>query len=459
MCALYALAGVVRALASSRASDNVVSRSLQPVKLASPHSRARSMRDDARARPRPEKHDKHRRSLRTYLASVVRHVACGIWLTCMSLCVGTYSALHKRWPERFELRELARRRRVPWVYEYGLRREVLRTRVNAVRASSEKTQKEHLFVCIHGLAGTPDDLCAMEQRLVRDPRAAVYRVTCNAPFKSFDGVEAGATRIVDELKRVVVKYPGLKRLTVYGNSLGGIYARYAVALMYAEDGNVGTMLGLKPCTFLTTATPHLGVGPYGYFAVVPALARATWSKNLGGSIMELTLSDGHRRKSGQPLLVDMADPEVTEPLNFIGALGAFERRCAFANATNDFLVSYETASISPEYLDPALEHKWRTLESSRVVEEYEHDPDAEDAPLKQPSRDSSKIAFQRRMARGLKTLRWKHVNVAFPGFAPLAHNKICALQRTETMEKLFKEGEWCVDLQAKYLLEPLNQSQ
>ena len=63
------------------------------------------------------------------------------------------------------------------------------------------------------------------------------------------------------------------------------------------------------------------------------------------------------------------------------------------------------------------------------------------------------------MARGLKTLRWKHVNVAFPGFAPLAHNKICALQRTETMEKLFKEGEWCVDLQAKYLLEPFNQSQ
>jgi hypothetical protein len=52
-------------------------------------------------------------------------------------------------------------------------------------------------------------------------------------------------------------------------------------------------------------------------------------------------------------------------------------------------------------------------------------------------------------------LRWKHVNVAFPGPAPLAHNKICALQRSEMLERLFKEGEFIVDHQAAFLLEPL----
>jgi len=397
-----------------------------------------------------------RRKPLTVACACAKTAALSAWLTFMSLSVGAYGALHARWPETFKSRELERRRKVKWEYECGLRRPALRARVKAVRSEEGREAKTHLVACVHGLAGTPDDLCALETRLITDGRVKVHRVMCNAPLNSFDGVENGARRIVAELKAVVKKYPNLKRLTLYGNSLGGIYARYAAALMFAEDGNRGTMLGLKPCTFLTTATPHLGVGPYGYFRIVPTLAQATWSKNLGGSIMELTLSDGHRRESGRPLLMEMADPEVREPLDFIGALGAFERRCAFANATNDFLVSYETASISPEYLNPALEHKWRTLESSRVVEDYVHDPETEPPPPAKPERDTSRIARQRVMARGLKTLKWRHVNVAFPGAGPLAHNKICALQRTEMMEKLFKEGEWCVDLQAKYLLEPLN---
>jgi len=228
-------------------------------------------------------------------------------------------------------------------------------------------------------------------------------------------------------------------------------------LLYAESKD-GTMLdGLTPCTFLTTATPHLGVGPWGYFKIVPEGARNLWARNLGASVEELTLRDGHRRASGRPLLADMADPETKDPVDFIAALGAFERRCAYANAVNDFLVSYETAAISPEYLDSETERRWRTLEKPQIVEEYV----VEGSPMPPTTTSTSRgwrkdsLALQRRMASGLRTLTWKHVNVAFPGPTPLAHNKICALQRSEVIERLFKEGEFIVDHQASYLLEPL----
>ena len=64
---------------------------------------------------------------------------------------------------------------------------------------------------------------------------------------------------------------------------------------------------------------------------------------------------------------------------------------------------------------------------------------------------------RRRMANGLRSVTWKHVNVCFPGASPLAHNKICALQRNKLVEGLFKEGEFIVDHQAAYLLEPVSE--
>jgi hypothetical protein len=62
------------------------------------------------------------------------------------------------------------------------------------------------------------------------------------------------------------------------------------------------------------------------------------------------------------------------------------------------------------------------------------------------------LTWQRIMAAGLQTLSWHHVDVEFPGFLPLAHNKICALGRTRLFRWLFKDGEVIVAHQADYLL-------
>lgn len=384
-----------------------------------------------------------RRALRR--AAVVDALKCALWSVYLTMCSALVGAI-ARARER-EGEEAARRRRARWA---GRIRRTRAREALAPRASAREAPT-HLVACLHGLAGTPEDLRAMARRMEAHPGVLARRVECNAPLNSFDGVEEGARRVVEELRAVVKANPSLRYLTLYGNSLGGIYARYAAALMWAESRD-GTMLGLRPCTFLTTATPHLGVGCYGFFRLVPRAAQDLWARKLGRSIMELSMRDD---EDGQrPLLARMADPSVRDPLDFVGALGAFERRCAYANATNDFLVSYETASISPELLDAAVEREWRSMEAPQIVEEFvvegvpmEHSPVTE--------KRGDELDVRRRMARGLRTLTWKHVNVAFPGGVPLAHNKICALQRSEFLEKLFKEGEFIVDHQAEYLLEPI----
>lgn len=355
----------------------------------------------------------------------------------------------------------------------------------------------HLFVLVHGLGGTPEDLSCLERNLLLGARregfaALVLKPGCNVLARSFDGVRAGAARVADEIRAVVAAHPTLVDISLVGNSLGGIYARYAAALLFDEDA--GTVAGLRPDAFLTTATPHLGVGPFGYLGLFPSQMRAVVGPMLGATTRELSLADGGRfgAEDEAPLLARMADAGTgsggkrrDEP-PFLAALGSFRRRCAYANAVNDFLVAYETASLDPD-APAALRARrgrergrsrsdgwgespwsgpggWGTTPdfpgwgfggSPRIADERDHEPGASAAPIAVASAANAggdELRWQRRMAAGLRTLSWHHVDVEFPGMAPLAHNKICALQRDPVTAFLFKEGEFVVEHQAAYLL-------
>ena len=67
-----------------------------------------------------------------------------------------------------------------------------------------------------------------------------------------------------QIKRLVSANPFLRDISIVGNSLGGLYARYAVSLLY--EPRAKSIAGLRPKTFMTVATPHLGVRR---FLVVP----------------------------------------------------------------------------------------------------------------------------------------------------------------------------------------------
>ena len=362
----------------------------------------------------------------------------------------------------------------------------------------------HLFVLVHGLGGAPEDLSCLERGILKraGSSALVLKPGCNLAIRSFDGVPNGAARIAAEIEATARAYrASLRTVSLVGNSLGGLYARHCAAQLY--DAESRTIAGLVPATYLTTATPHLGVGPFGYLGFFPSPVRALGARAMGATTKQLLLLDGDDGDDGDdvPLLLRMADPSS----EYVAALGAFERRCAYANATNDFLVAYETASLDPDAPEtlrrrrvpggervngwgdagagdaspggwgspsPSLSPLGGFGGSARIVDERVTAPTTADGKAGgafwrarngsrcesgagKNEKDSfaarSSLRTQRAIAAGLRTLEWFHVDVEFPGVAPLAHNKICALQRDPVMKFMFKEGEWVVEHQAEFL--------
>lgn len=81
---------------------------------------------------------------------------------------------------------------------------------------------------------------------------------------------------------VVRRHSNLKKISFVGHSLGGLVARYAIAVLYQQDSTNkdskengecgrdelskssleektrGKIAGLEPMNFITSATPHLG---------------------------------------------------------------------------------------------------------------------------------------------------------------------------------------------------------
>lgn len=173
-------------------------------------------------------------------------------------------------------------------------------RASASGSSAPAAEPRHLFFLVHGLGGRPEDLASLREALLSRSggAAAVHLARANYGSRgasTHDGIEAGAARLVDELRSVVAARPSLTHLSFVGNSLGGLYCRYAAALaLDVDESGRGspTVAGLRPVTFLTTATPHLGVGAFGYLGLVPSWLQAgLGSRAMGRTIAELLLQD------------------------------------------------------------------------------------------------------------------------------------------------------------------------
>eukprot|EP01084_Bolivina_argentea_P286540 491558_1 len=130
---------------------------------------------------------------------------------------------------------------------------------------------------------------------------------------------------------VVGQNPDLNSISLIGNSLGGIYCRYAIMELFNKE--TGTIAGLRPVSFSTISSPHLGVRAYTF---APRMLQSWICGALGRSMKELFLAD---RGNGQhPLLMRMA----TEPI-FIQPLAAFSRVRAYGSQSGDILVPFRTA--------------------------------------------------------------------------------------------------------------------
>lgn len=327
---------------------------------------------------------------------------------------------------------------------------------------TEAVRPTHLLVLVHGMGGSPDDLAFLRWCVRRRTQGhmLVHSAQCNnEPSRTFDGVSEGGTRLASEVRSIISQHPSLSEISFVGNSLGGIYVRYALALLFDPESSY--IAGLQPYTFLSTATPHLGVGPYGFIGRVPeGLKRFLGFKALGRTVKELLLLDTSSDDSRfEPLLVSMANPHADLP--YLQALGAFKRRCVYANVVNDAMVAYETAAQTPQpgELSQSTIRQLQQVTGRQQMPQIMHVREREAEPLPDGSLPTDAATQHERIAAGLATLTWREVAVAFPGLFPTAHNKICALQRDPILAWINRDGQAIVEHQADYLVEGIVQRQ
>ncbi|XP_010549399.1 PREDICTED: putative lipase YOR059C isoform X2 [Tarenaya hassleriana] len=234
--------------------------------------------------------------------------------------------------------------------------------------TDEKNEPEHLLVLVHGILASPSDWIYVEAELKRrlGRKFLIYASSSNTFTKTFGGIDGAGKRLAEEVMQVVQKSKGLKKVSFLAHSLGGLFARYAVAVLHSpaipqpgddcssDSGNSqplrGRIAGLEPINFITLATPHLGVRgrkqlPFLFgVPILEKLAAPIAPVFVGRTGSQLFLTDGKPDKP--PLLLRMASDG--EDLKFVYALGSFRCRIVYANVSYDHMVGWRTSSIRRE---------------------------------------------------------------------------------------------------------------
>ncbi|XP_057797588.1 uncharacterized protein LOC131013498 isoform X2 [Salvia miltiorrhiza] len=325
---------------------------------------------------------------------------------------------------------------------------------------------DHLLVLVHGILASPSDWTYFDMELKRrvGKKFLIYASSCNMYTKTFTGIDGAGKRLADEVIQVVKKTKSLKKISFLAHSLGGLFARYAIAVLYTPDGsyqsndvavshatelhslgssNKGLIAGLEAINFITLATPHLGVRgnrqlPF-LFGVpfLEKLAAPIAPIFTGRTGSQLFLTDG--KPSRPPLLLRMASD--CEEGKFISALGAFRCRVLYANVSYDHMVGWRTSSIRRE--KELFKPPRRSLDGYKHVVDVEYCPPvlseaphfpAEAAKAKEAAKNEPSVQntvdyheiVEEEMIHGLQRLGWKKVDVSFhSSFWPFfAHNNI-----------------------------------
>ncbi|MBA0723875.1 hypothetical protein Golax_004419, partial [Gossypium laxum] len=358
-------------------------------------------------------------------------------------------------------------------FSSGLRAQAMSTTTQGGFAASGrigngKNEPDHLLVLVHGILASPSDWTYAEAELKRrlGRNFLIYASSCNSHTKTFAGVDGAGKRLAEEVLQVVKKRESLKRISFLAHSLGGLFARYAVAVLYSEsdssgtqsnnvtdssDGNLqtstpsrqGMIAGLEPVSFITLATPHLGVRgrkqlPFLLgLPLLEKLAPPIAPFVVGRTGKQLFLTDG--KPSRPPLLLRMASD--CEEGKFLSALGAFRNRTVYANVSYDHMVGWRTSSIRRE--KELVKPPSQSLDGYKHVVDVDYCPPVssdgphfplEAAKAKAAAKNAPNIKntaeyhelMEEEMIQGLQKLGWKKIDVSFHSslWPFFAHNNI-----------------------------------
>jgi Putative serine esterase (DUF676) len=283
---------------------------------------------------------------------------------------------------------------------------------------------DHLVVLSHGIMGTGEDLGYLAN-LLEQSGCSVLTSVSNEKLKSLGGLKTGGENLASEILKCVANNRNLKRLSVVGNSLGGLYTRYAMKLLFnASDKTIG---GLKPNRFMSIATPHLGVqnwtfvDDFGFTA--PMFVKRLVSRSMLSTGRDI-FSMEDKNIEEETLLFKMATNEA-----YLSPLRCFSDRRLYANLNRDFVVPLGTAA----FMDKASVDNLRKVHNgeSGIVTVLKIPATSPNTLISTDENGNCREEEESTdtMIGRLNDLGWDKVIVNFPGVLPIAHNKICALSR------------------------------
>uniref|UniRef100_M4C5Q7 DUF676 domain-containing protein n=1 Tax=Hyaloperonospora arabidopsidis (strain Emoy2) TaxID=559515 RepID=M4C5Q7_HYAAE len=99
----------------------------------------------------------------------------------------------------------------------------------------------HLVILQHGLLGSKHDFDRFAQ-LFRthleeaDDLVYIHAAESNGSgfFRTFDGIDQGGERLATEIQQVATQMPQLQKLSMIGHSLGGLYNRYCIGVLFSR---------------------------------------------------------------------------------------------------------------------------------------------------------------------------------------------------------------------------------
>lgn len=297
----------------------------------------------------------------------------------------------------------------------------------------------HLVVTVNGIVGSADNWgYAAKHFIKKHPEDVVVHCSgCNSATRTFDGIDVMGRRLAEEVISVVECRPELKKISFVAHSLGGLVARYAIALLYEKETTTqtdsheeyekdandarsieptvqGKIAGLEPMNFITFATPHLGTRSHkqmpllhGSYRLEKMAFRMSWIAGRSGK--HLFLKDIEDEKP--PLLLQM----VTDygDLHFISALHSFQRRVVYSNVCGDFIVGWRTSSIRLQHELPNKQDFVDDGKYPHVV--YVEKPKARDVDFSDAMIYQAKTTTEMEevMLKSLNRIPWERVDVSF----------------------------------------------
>ncbi|XP_012704361.1 uncharacterized protein LOC101757948 [Setaria italica] len=295
----------------------------------------------------------------------------------------------------------------------------------------------HLVVTVNGIVGSAENWrFAAKHFIKKHPEDVVVHCSgCNSSARTFDGVDVMGRRLAEEVTSVVENRPELRKISFVAHSLGGLIARYAIALLYERDtqkdsheecdknavGNPsnqhssgGKIAGLEPINFITFATPHLGTRSHkqipllrGSYKLEKMAYSLSWIAGKSGK--HLFLKDIEDEKP--PLLLQM----VTDygGLHFMSALRSFKRRVVYSNVCSDFIVGWRTSSIRRQHELPERQSFINDGRYPHIV--YVEEPKVQEVEFSDAMiyQAKSTSEMEEVMLKGLNRLPWERVDVSF----------------------------------------------